>query len=246
MPELGEKRIWKGYVLIYVGKGHPLATLTAYVGWAKEHRLVMQRKLDRPLLQTELVHHKDGNVQNNAPENLEVVDRSTHNLIHFPNGFINASPEKKRLIIEKRKTHYAKRRNALYEKLNQDLISCACGCGVLITRYSLRNPHYERRYIKGHYKMRKEELTAEQKAKISEMSKQVKRCRDKTGRFTSNRIHRDIASKIRQLRQRLGLSQREFSHRLGIPKRILLRMEKGSLCPTPELIHAMNELFLKK
>lgn len=34
-----------------------------------------------------IVHHIDGNVKNNDPKNLQVVTRSEHSKIHWPNGF---------------------------------------------------------------------------------------------------------------------------------------------------------------
>lgn len=39
-----------------------------------------------------VIHHKDGNHENNAPENLILIDKSTHSLIHryFGNVLINA------------------------------------------------------------------------------------------------------------------------------------------------------------
>lgn len=42
------------------------------------HREVMERKLGRALLPTELVHHKDRNKTNNDPDNLELTTRSDH------------------------------------------------------------------------------------------------------------------------------------------------------------------------
>lgn len=64
-------------------------------GHVLEHRLVMARKLGRPLLRTETVHHIDGDRMNNAPENLQLrqgkhgkhvvmccLDCGSHNIGH--------------------------------------------------------------------------------------------------------------------------------------------------------------------
>lgn len=59
----------QGYVMVLVGKGHPHAK---HNGFAFEHRLVMGEHIGRPLHAFENVHHKDGNRQNNAIENLEL------------------------------------------------------------------------------------------------------------------------------------------------------------------------------
>lgn len=64
-----------GYVLIRVGKGHHLADVR---GYAYEHRLVAEEKLGRRLAPKELVHHIDGNKQNNHPSNLEVEPSHAH------------------------------------------------------------------------------------------------------------------------------------------------------------------------
>jgi hypothetical protein len=48
--------------------------------YAHEHRLVMEKNLGRPLLATEVVHHRDDNPQNNAIENLQLFDSNSQHL----------------------------------------------------------------------------------------------------------------------------------------------------------------------
>ncbi len=43
-----------------------------------EHRVVVEEILGRKLLPGEIIHHKDGDKHNNAPENLEVTTRVKH------------------------------------------------------------------------------------------------------------------------------------------------------------------------
>lgn len=50
-------------------------------GTVLEHRLVMAKKIGRPLEDGEVVHHIDGDKQNNAPDNLEL-----HGTPHSHNG----------------------------------------------------------------------------------------------------------------------------------------------------------------
>lgn len=43
-----------------------------------EHRVIAERKLGRPLRDGEVVHHIDGNIRNNTPENLEIISQAEH------------------------------------------------------------------------------------------------------------------------------------------------------------------------
>lgn len=92
-----------GYVLIRVGTDHPLADNR---GYAYEHRLVAQEKMGRALAEGEVIHHIDGNKQNNDPSNLIIVStHSEHMHLHEP-----------------------------WNKQDRELASCQCGCGGTVTR----------------------------------------------------------------------------------------------------------------
>lgn len=47
-----------------------------------EHRIVAAMTLKRPILQSEVVHHINGDKGDNRPENLEVVPRAAHSVHH--------------------------------------------------------------------------------------------------------------------------------------------------------------------
>jgi hypothetical protein len=64
----------QGYILIYK-PDHQYATRDGYV---REHRLVMEKKLGRYLKPNEVVHHIDGNKQNNKLSNLKLMTETEH------------------------------------------------------------------------------------------------------------------------------------------------------------------------
>ena len=65
-----------GYVLIHF-RTHPSIDRHGYV---REHRLVMEKKIGRYLTAEEVVHHIDGNYQNNEPDNLEMFSSNSAHL----------------------------------------------------------------------------------------------------------------------------------------------------------------------
>lgn len=48
-----------------------------------EHRVVAEKKIGRLLASDEIVHHVDGDKQNNSPENLEVMSQNEHARLHM-------------------------------------------------------------------------------------------------------------------------------------------------------------------
>ena len=51
-------------------------------GVISEHRLIAQRMLGRLIEKNEVVHHKNGNKLDNREENLQVMSRSEHEILH--------------------------------------------------------------------------------------------------------------------------------------------------------------------
>lgn len=69
-----------GYILIYT-PNHPRATSKGYV---LEHRLVMEKHINRFLTEKEVVHHKDFNKENNIISNLILLpNESSHRKLHI-------------------------------------------------------------------------------------------------------------------------------------------------------------------
>jgi len=84
----GGVRIVKGYRYIY-SPDHPKRGCNKTVA---EHRLVMEKKLNRLLETGEIVHHIDGNKQNNSPDNLILTKRGVHEKEY------HSGPRKKRVL----------------------------------------------------------------------------------------------------------------------------------------------------
>jgi len=82
-PEISGERHpkWKGGITIRQGR----AFLRIGSKYRLRSRVVMEGLIRRPLLLTEIVHHKNGKTLDDRPENLEIVSRARHNQMHIRN-----------------------------------------------------------------------------------------------------------------------------------------------------------------
>jgi hypothetical protein len=93
-----------GYVLVYLPT-HPYAR-SPRRKYVLEHRLVMEKHLGRYLAPCEVVHHKDGDKQNNSLDNLELYPSNGCHLAEELKGRVpkwtDAGKEAIRLGVQKR------------------------------------------------------------------------------------------------------------------------------------------------
>ena len=71
---------WKGGRRIHKQSGRP--TICVDGRHVLEHRIIASQMLGRALLSTEVVHHENGDILDNRPENLLVVKRGQHTSHH--------------------------------------------------------------------------------------------------------------------------------------------------------------------
>lgn len=118
-----------GYIEVRVDKEHPLRNAN---GYAYEHRIVAMGILGRPPRKGEIIHHIDGNKQNNNPSNIVIHSSISEHLYNH-----------RRIISNKKKP-----------KEKNPIIKCACGCGTTFYKYDKSNR--PRKYVSGHnsYKRR--------------------------------------------------------------------------------------------
>jgi len=107
---------YQGYIKVYCPT-HPNATRNSI----EEHRLIMEKCLKRYLIYGEVVHHKNGNKQDNRIENLELMTNAEHSRRHsLGNRY------KKRVFTERQERTIWK----LYHKGNYSMNALGAKYGV--------------------------------------------------------------------------------------------------------------------
>lgn len=69
----------EGYVMV---QSRTRKRGSGYACYELEHRVIMSELIGRHLRKDEAVHHRDGDRQNNIPENLELLSFRSHRLHH--------------------------------------------------------------------------------------------------------------------------------------------------------------------
>ena len=106
------RKTHQGYILIRTAPGV----------WELKHRVVMEQKIKRKLRSKEIVHHKDGNKENNDITNLFLGTQRSHVKEHWREGLYDQKPKFARCHPNKK--HYAKGLCQLcYNRLKQRLYS---------------------------------------------------------------------------------------------------------------------------
>lgn len=104
----GGEKLMKGYTYRRT-PGHPNGT--KHGNYVAVHRLVMEQKLGRYLLPTEVVDHIDGDIQNNHPDNLRLFSSNAEHLRATISGRKkNMSDDGKRRISDAKKEYWRRYR----------------------------------------------------------------------------------------------------------------------------------------
>jgi hypothetical protein len=69
-----------GYVMVWLPHDHLFRGMASKTGYVMQHRLAVAESLNRPLLTSEHVHHKNGIKTDNRLENLQLISPTDHRI----------------------------------------------------------------------------------------------------------------------------------------------------------------------
>lgn len=126
----GIKKDKDGYLYEYC-PNHPFTNNTKCV---YQHRLVYERYYNCILLPSTLIHHIDGNRQNNIIENLQPMYNNQHTKIHFTKDMSDRSC----FICKSKKTYINKKGYTTWFKYMDGFVCHKCGLKI---RYHIRESY---------------------------------------------------------------------------------------------------------
>ncbi len=101
----GGIQIDQGYVNIKAPANFPYPPMITTNGYIRRHRLIMSQHLGRELKRSEIIHHLNGNRQDDRIENLVLTDRNLHEhctlIIALNNRITELEKKLARLLGEK-------------------------------------------------------------------------------------------------------------------------------------------------
>lgn len=134
-PKGSEAHAWRGgrcavgkerYVLVYMSRNDPYYSMGVDRGklsparYVLEHRIVMARHIGRALLPGEVVHHINGNKQDNRIENLELLPNKAE---HLPYNQQQQTIKRLKAIIEELKIDNNNLKMKIEQMEREDLVA---------------------------------------------------------------------------------------------------------------------------
>lgn len=107
----GWTRSSSGYIFITLPNGERI----------QEHRLIMEQILGRPLRPDEVVHHKNGIITDNRPENLEVMTSREHTILHNT-GRVHSLETRQKISQKTKERFKSKEKHPSYKAISKELL----------------------------------------------------------------------------------------------------------------------------